>query len=186
MGIRYKCAIPFIILVLFFGFILNSCKARSLQDEEPGVTEAEETEEKIKETENDLEPVQDEFDKDEFEAAKENSEKSEKEMEEFIKVTNPSPNQVISSPLTITGEARGGWFFEADFPVKLLDGKGDEIAVHYATAESDWMTEDFVPFKATIEFKKPDTEIGYLVLEKDNPSGLKENDASLIIPVRFE
>ena len=186
MEIRYKCVIPVIVLVLFFGLILSSCKNRSLQDEETGIIEAEETGEKIEETENDLESVQAELDREESEAEKEALGKSANQMEEFIKVTSPSPNQVISSPLIITGEAVGGWFFEADFPVKLLDGDGEEIAVHYATAESDWMTEDFVPFKATIEFQKPATETGYLVLEKDNPSGLKENDASLIIPVCFE
>ena len=28
-----------------------------------------------------------------------------------IRVTNPLPNQVVESPLTIKGEARGTWFF---------------------------------------------------------------------------
>jgi hypothetical protein len=47
------------------------------------------------------------------------------------------------------------------------------------------MTEDFVPFEATIKFEKPDTETGFLVLERDNPSGLPEYDDELIIAVRF-
>ena len=34
-----------------------------------------------------------------------------------IRVNNPRPNQTISSPLTVTGEARGSWYFEASFPV---------------------------------------------------------------------
>lgn len=105
--------------------------------------------------------------------------------EDRIKVTKPLPNQVIESPLIIEGEARGTWFFEASFPVKLLDANRNVIASHFAQAQADWMTEDFVVFKAQIEFEKPSTDTGVLVLEKDNPSGLPENDAKIEIPVRF-
>ncbi|MCX6384936.1 MAG: hypothetical protein NTV16_10770 [Actinobacteria bacterium] len=45
---------------------------------------------------------------------------------------------------------------------------------------------DFVPFKAQIKFEKPATDTGVLILEKDNPSGLSENDAKIEIPVRFD
>ena len=103
-----------------------------------------------------------------------------------IKVTKPTPNQVIQSPLIVEGEARGTWYFEASFPVKLLDANGNVIAASPAQAQSDWMTDNFVPFKVQIEFKKPATSTGVLVLEKDNPSGLPKNAAKIEIPVRFE
>jgi len=48
------------------------------------------------------------------------------------------------------------------------------------------MTEDFVPFSARLEFTKPVSETGAVVLQKDNPSGLPEHDESLVIPIRFE
>ena len=48
------------------------------------------------------------------------------------------------------------------------------------------MTKDFVPFKAELEFSLPSTETGVLILEKDNPSGLPENDDELRIPIRFD
>lgn len=102
-----------------------------------------------------------------------------------IQVSSPHANAVIQSPLTVTGEARGTWYFEASFPVRLLDGNDNEIAVVPAQAQSDWMTEDFVPFSATLTFAKPATPTGTLVLEKDNPSGLPEHAAELRIPVRF-
>ncbi|MCE5328738.1 Gmad2 immunoglobulin-like domain-containing protein [bacterium] len=102
-----------------------------------------------------------------------------------IKVTKPTPNQLIESPLTIEGEARGTWFFEATFPVKLLDTNGDVIATYFAQAQGEWMTEDFVPFKTQLIFEKPSTDTGILILEKDNPSGLPKNDARIEIPVRF-
>lgn len=113
------------------------------------------------------------------------------EKENLILLNKPQPNETISSPLVIKGEARGNWFFEASFPVVLVDWDGRIIAESYATAKSDWMTEDFVPFEATIEFEEPEfigdfSKRGALILKKDNPSGLPEYDDALEITVFFE
>ncbi len=102
-----------------------------------------------------------------------------------VRVTRPLLGEIIKSPLEITGEARGTWYFEASFPVKLLDGNGKEIAAVPAMALSDWMTADFVPFRATIQFTRPDTAVGTLILQKDNPSGLPQNEDQVVVPVRF-
>ena len=106
--------------------------------------------------------------------------------EAIIQVTYPEPNAIVTSPLTVTGKARGTWYFEANFPVRLLDGNGREIAVIPAQAQGEWMTTNFVPFNVILNFTNPTTTIGTLVLEKDNPSGLPENDDSLEVPVLFE
>lgn len=108
---------------------------------------------------------------------------------DLIRLENPRPNQVIKSPLVVQGEARGYWFFEASFPVYLTDWDGLIIAEGIATAKSEWMTEDFVPFEATLNFTvNPEvySKRGTLILKKDNPSGLPEHDDALEIPVRFE
>ncbi len=110
---------------------------------------------------------------------------NELEKMDLIKVNNPRPNQQISSPLTIEGEARGSWFFEADFPVKLYDANDNLIGTAIAQAQDEWMTEDFVPFVAELEFETPETDEGTLILEKDNPSGLPKNADQLIVPVEF-
>ncbi len=102
-----------------------------------------------------------------------------------IRLTTPIPNQVITSPLEVKGEARGNWFFEASFPVILVDSDGKEVARGIATAESEWMTTEFVPFRAILNFSRPTTKSGTLRLERDNPSGLPENADALTIPVRF-
>ena len=105
---------------------------------------------------------------------------------DLIKVTEPLPNQLIASPLAVRGEARGNWYFEATFPIRLLDGNGRELAVGYAEAQSDWMTTDFVPFKASFSFAAPhDTNEGILILEKSNPSALPEHADELKISVKF-
>jgi hypothetical protein len=105
---------------------------------------------------------------------------------DLIRLDSPRPNQGIQSPLGISGEARGFWYFEADFPIRLLDEAGNEIAITIAQAQGDWMTEEFVPFKATLTFSAPPGTRGTLVLEKDNPSGLPENADALIVPVIVE
>jgi len=110
---------------------------------------------------------------------------NELEKQNLIQVSQPRPNDLIASPLEIKGEARGYWYFEASFPVKLLDANGTEIGLGIAQAKSDWMIEDFVPFEVKIEFQNPKTKKGTLVLKKDNPSGLPENDDELRIPVYF-
>ena len=105
---------------------------------------------------------------------------------DLIRVDMPAANSIVTSPLSITGAARGRWYFEASFPITLLDANRVEIVQSHAEAQSNWMTEDFVPFIATIEFAAPATDTGFLVLHKDNPSGLPEHDASVEIPVRFK
>lgn len=103
-----------------------------------------------------------------------------------LRVAAPGPGAVVSSPLSVRGEARGPWYFEADFPVRLLDAEGRELAVTPARAEGEWMTEGFVPFGATLPFGRPGTRTGLVVLERANPSGLSENAALAAVPVRFD
>ena len=111
---------------------------------------------------------------------------NELEKVDLIKIDNPRLNQLIESPLFIKGEARGNWYFEASFPIKLFDDNGFLLGVMPAQALGDWMTEDFVPFSATLSFAVPSTPKGRLVLEKDNPSGLPEQADELKIPVYFK
>lgn len=104
----------------------------------------------------------------------------------LITVTNPTQGQKVSSPLTITGEARGNWYFEASFPVEIRDSSGQVLAQASAQAKGDWMTTDFVPFRATLTFPAQTSgSTGTLILRKDNPSGDPARDQSISIPVTF-
>ncbi len=107
--------------------------------------------------------------------------------EELIVVISPLNDDLISSPLSIAGRARGTWFFEGSFPLELQDQYKNTIAQGHASAQGEWMTEDFVPFLGTLQFNNyiPGQK-GYLVLKKDNPSGLPEHDDQIRIPVIFK
>lgn len=104
----------------------------------------------------------------------------------LIQVNTPPSNAEVQSPLVVLGQARGSWYFEGSFPVKLVDGNGQELASSTAKAQGEWMTENFVPFRAELKFVPPATQNGSLILQKDNPSGLPENFLEYRIPVRFK
>lgn len=106
-------------------------------------------------------------------------------LSEDIVIAIPQPNDLVTSPFSVSGSARGIWFFEASAPIRVLDANEQELGVSYIEAQDNWMTTNHVPFKGTIIFREPTTERGFLVFEKDNPSGLAEYSASISIPVRF-
>lgn len=103
----------------------------------------------------------------------------------LIRVSLPRPNDVIVSPLIIEGEARGQWFFEASFPVDLISDSGTILKTVVAQAEGEWMTTNFVPFKAQLEFDAGSSVSGELIFHRDNPSGLPELDDEFRVPVKF-
>jgi len=105
---------------------------------------------------------------------------------EGILVSLPKRNQKIKSPLKIEGEARGFWFFEAQFSVELYDVNENFLGRAILTAKDDWMTENFVFFEGELEFAQSATSLGTLRFLSDNPSGLPENQKIFEVPIQFE
>jgi hypothetical protein len=103
----------------------------------------------------------------------------------LVVVSSPVSGATVGKTFTVIGEAPGNWFFEAVFPVQVFDANNNKVGQAQAQAQSDWMTTALVPFKATI------TVTGYsgpatLVLLRDNPSGLPQNDDSLSVPITIQ
>lgn len=101
-----------------------------------------------------------------------------------LAISAPEMNAIVVSPLAVSGSAKG-WYFEATFPVKILDGDGTILGNGQAQAQSDWTTTSSVPFFAVISFTKPKYATGTIVFQKDNPSGLLQNDKKFVLPIRF-
>lgn len=102
--------------------------------------------------------------------------------EDMITLDLIKPGVNVLPNFTVTGQARGMWFFEASFPIEVLDKDGNQLTMVVAQADGEWMTENFVPFSANVSvggYSGPAT----LILRKDNPSGLPEHDASVSIPI---
>ncbi len=105
-------------------------------------------------------------------------------LHERISVTSPKANATVGDDFDVKGSAPGPWFFEATFPIKVRDANDNTIGVSHANAIGDWMTDQNVAFQATVhiddaKYHGPAT----LILLKDNPSGLPQNDDSLEVPI---
>lgn len=99
------------------------------------------------------------------------------------------PEQVgvlITSPVGIEGQAKGNWFDEASFRVKILDGNGTVLGKGTAQALGNWMTTGTVAFAANIPFTTPKYATGSIVFSSDNPSGLPVNAKTFTLPVSFK
>lgn len=123
----------------------------------------------------------------------------------FIRLDEPEPGALVTSPIRLTGQAVGAWYFEGSFPVSLLGEGGARLGVGVATAQGDWMVTGMVPFVGEVEFAAPAGSVGEagaaanagqaggtasaptapatLVLARDNPSDLPEHDAALHVGV---
>jgi len=106
--------------------------------------------------------------------------------DEIASVYSPKAYESVKSPIEVSGIARGNWFFEASFPVKLISADGEILAETYATAKADWMTEEFVPFEASIVYSSDESIAGRIILEKANPSDLPQYANSIEVPVYLE
>ena len=105
---------------------------------------------------------------------------------EGILVASPKANQKIKSPFKIEGQARGFWYFEAQFTAELYDAQQNFLGRAILTTKEDWMTENFVPFEGELTFKQPAASFGTLRFLSDNPSGLPENQKIFETPIQFE
>ncbi len=98
------------------------------------------------------------------------------------------PGDLVVNPLTISGEALGKWYFEANMPIDLLDANKNVITHGYAMAQGEWMQAGFVPFAGVLTFNltPTTTATGFIKIMNDNPSGMPENARSYTIPVRLK
>lgn len=110
-----------------------------------------------------------------------------------ISVTVPAGNAVVGSPVSIAGSANGSWYFEASFPIIVVDWDGRIIGEGHAQAAGDWMTDKAVPFSASVSFTAPACGAtqdychrGAIIFKNDNPSGDPARSKSFELPVMFK
>lgn len=101
-----------------------------------------------------------------------------------MEVYVPKEGSQVESPIGVIGRVPGNWSFEASFPIEVRAG-GEVIGQGTAQLTDDWMTEELVPFTSEIELDSQPAGEATLVLRKDNPSDLPENDDSVSIPIEL-
>jgi hypothetical protein len=99
-----------------------------------------------------------------------------------IVVSSPQPGAAVGTTFTVSGEVPGNWSFEAQFPVQVRDKDNSKIGQTAARLKGNWMTTELVPFVAVVTVSNY-TGPATLVLLRDNPSELPENNDSLEIPI---
>ncbi|MDB5187767.1 MAG: hypothetical protein JWO50_287 [Candidatus Kaiserbacteria bacterium] len=102
-----------------------------------------------------------------------------------VHVVLPQPNQSVDPIFSVSGEAPGPWFFEGSFPVQIRDKSNNILQQATAKALGTWTTEGQVKFAVSItvtQFHGPAT----VILLRDNPSGMPENDDSVSIPITIK
>jgi len=107
------------------------------------------------------------------------------DLSDEIIVENIEDNQIINSPLTIEGRARGDWFTEGEMPFRLVSQGGLVLKEGSIFAEENWMTNDFVDFSSEIEFNAENIEKGTIYFTQTNPLGGDKDNKELKIPVNF-
>jgi hypothetical protein len=108
--------------------------------------------------------------------------------QDLIVLDSPSPSQIQARKISVSGRARGNWFFEGSFPATITDEDGNELAKASIRAQSDWMTEDMVPFFGEISI--PDGMVApsliLLHLSADDPSGGEgQTPPALTVPLQM-
>jgi len=93
------------------------------------------------------------------------------------------PNTKVHGILSYRGIIKGGYFFEGNILINILDADKKVIKTSNAVAKTDWMTSGPVNFEGNIDFSGLPKGMAYFEIHNDNASGLPENDKSILIPV---
>ena len=99
-----------------------------------------------------------------------------------VVISAPASGARVTTPLVVEGTAPGDWFFEAQFPVKLVAADGTVLAEAPARSSSETVTEQPVPYRAELVFVVTQETQATLVLEEDMPAD-NANPRQFTIPV---
>jgi hypothetical protein len=94
------------------------------------------------------------------------------------------PGDIVSNLLTVNGSVKGGYFFEGNILVNILDSNKESLRSGNGTAKSDWMTTGPVVFDANLDFTGLPSGPAFIEIHNDNPAGPDEGmNKSILIPI---
>lgn len=96
------------------------------------------------------------------------------------------PGDAVSGILNLSGAIKGGYFFEGNVLINLLDEEQNVLKKGYGTATTDWMTLEPVSFTSTINSSGINGD-GYILILEDDPSDGEGGPVkSILVPVVFQ
>ncbi len=98
-----------------------------------------------------------------------------------------SPDSKVKGIISYSGVVKGGYFFEGNILVNVLDGNKKVILKGHGTATGDWMTDKTVDFEGNIDFTNLKKGQAYIEIQNDDPSDGEGGPAKKIfIPIIIE
>lgn len=100
-----------------------------------------------------------------------------------------TPGQEVSGKTTVTGTVQGGYFFEGNILINILDA--NKVVIPYgprfANATTDWMTSGPVSFSFDIDFTSIQKGDAYIQIMQDDPRDESERGGyqvkKILIPI---
>ena len=97
------------------------------------------------------------------------------------------PNTKVHGVVSYRGIVKGGYFFEANILVNVLDMNKNVLLKSNGVAKGDWMTIDPVNFEGNLDFTNIKKGPAYIEIQNDDPSGGEGGPAKKIqIPIIVE
>ncbi|MFA6386829.1 MAG: hypothetical protein WCW04_03635 [Candidatus Paceibacterota bacterium] len=98
-----------------------------------------------------------------------------------------APNTKVHGILSYRGVIKGGYFFEANILINILDKNKKTLKESNGVTKEDWMTTAPISFEGNIDFTGLPLGPAYLEIHNDNPAGSKEGiSKSILIPIIIE
>lgn len=94
-----------------------------------------------------------------------------------------APYTKVHGILSYRGVIKGGYFFEGNILINILDKNKKVLKRSNAVAKTDWMTTEPVNFEGNIDFTGLPKGPAYFEIHNDNASGLREDDKFVSIPI---
>lgn len=97
------------------------------------------------------------------------------------------PGEKVSGVLTVAGSVKGGYFFEGNILLNILDVNKEVIREGNGNAKTDWMTTEPVGFDGVLDFTKLPKGPAYIEIQNDDPSDGEGGPAKkILIPIIIE
>ena len=104
-------------------------------------------------------------------------------MKDDLMYSSIKAGDTVSGNTSFSASVKGGYFFEANIVVNILDANKNVLKKGNAMAIGEWMKSGPVPFEMELDFTNLKKGPGYIQIKNDNASGLPENDKEILIPV---
>jgi len=91
--------------------------------------------------------------------------------------------ETVFGKVKATGVVKGGYFFEANIVVNILDANKKLLNAGNGMSTADWMNAGPIPFLTNLDFTGLPAGPGYIEIKNDNASGDPSYDKQILIPI---